>query len=388
MSKDRKYLRFTISDRIEHWTQMATFGTLGLTGLIQKFAGLKISQFIVSLLGGIETVRIIHRTATVVMMLGVIYHIGTTGYKIFVQKNRPTMLPNLRDISNAWGIFLNNLGFKDNKPQEGRFTFDEKFEYWAFVWGTIIMGISGFILWNPIAAVRFLPGEFIPAAKAAHGGEAVLAVLAIIIWHFYNVHIKHLNKAMFTGYLSEEEMIKEHPIELADIKSGIDKGILTEDETKKRKTIFYAVYGVLSAVMLGGVYLFVSIEDTAIKTISPNPGAVEIYVPITPTPIPTPIPSPTSPEVEEISASWNGGINNLFADTCGQCHGEIALGGLNITSLKTLLAGSNSGQQIIPGEAQSSPLVEVQSAGNHSGQFSGEDLALIREWINLGAPVD
>ena len=63
-----------------------------------------------------------------------------------------------------------------------RFTFDEKFEYWAFVWGTLVMGLTGFMLWNPIVTAKILPGVAIPAALAAHSGEALLAVLAIAIW--------------------------------------------------------------------------------------------------------------------------------------------------------------------------------------------------------------
>ncbi len=89
-------------------------------------------------------------------------------------------------------------------PQMGRYTFEEKMEYWAFAWGAIIMGATGFMMWNPISTVKFLPGEVIPAAKAAHGGEALLAVLAIIIWHMYGVHIKRFNKSMWTGKMSEK----------------------------------------------------------------------------------------------------------------------------------------------------------------------------------------
>ena len=73
MTENRQYQRFTLSDRIEHWTQMAAFATLAITGLIQKFAEARISQTMVGLLGGIETTRIIHRSATVILMLGVIY---------------------------------------------------------------------------------------------------------------------------------------------------------------------------------------------------------------------------------------------------------------------------------------------------------------------------
>ncbi|MCS7039976.1 MAG: hypothetical protein NZP34_10260, partial [Caldilineales bacterium] len=74
-------------------------------------------------------------------------------------------------------------------------------EYWAVIWGTAVMIITGFMLWNPITTTKFLPGSWIPAAKAAHGGEALLAFLAIIVWHVYNVHIKTFNRSMFTGKL-------------------------------------------------------------------------------------------------------------------------------------------------------------------------------------------
>ena len=63
------------------------------------------------------------------------------------------------------------------------------------------MGLTGFMMWNPLATVKLFPGEFIPASKAAHGAEAVLAVLAIIVWHMYGVHLQRFNKSMWTGQL-------------------------------------------------------------------------------------------------------------------------------------------------------------------------------------------
>ena len=90
------------------------------------------------------------------------------------------------------------------------------------VWGTFIMIITGFMMWNPIATTNYLPGQFIPAAKVAHGGEAVLAALAIILWHFYHVHLRHFNKSMFIGKMTRHEMEEEHPAELALIEAGKD----------------------------------------------------------------------------------------------------------------------------------------------------------------------
>ncbi|MFN3414162.1 MAG: cytochrome b/b6 domain-containing protein, partial [Thermoanaerobaculum sp.] len=173
-----------------------------------------------ALLGGIEGVRVIHRVAAVVLMLEVVYHLGAVGYRLFVQRSRLNMLPTVDDVRAAIGTFLYNLGLRQTRPQQGRYTAEEKLEYWAFVWGTVIMVITGFMMWNPIATTRFLPGEAIPAAKAAHGNEALLAVLAVIIWHVYHVHLRRFNKSMFTGTLTEEEMLEEHPLELEEIRRG------------------------------------------------------------------------------------------------------------------------------------------------------------------------
>ena len=165
----------------------------------------------------------------------------------------------------------------------GRYTFEEKMEYWAFVWGAAVMGATGFMMWNPITATKFLPGEFVPAAKAAHGGEAVLAVLAIIIWHMYGVHIKRLNKAMFTGMQTEEEMLHEHPLELTDIKAGKHHrpGPAT---IRKRQMIYFPIAAFLTLGMLAGIFGFINAEETVLTTITPL-TETEIYVP-QPTPQP------------------------------------------------------------------------------------------------------
>ena len=385
MSKETepKYLRFTISDRIEHWTQMLGFTLLGLTGLIQKFSSSAIGIALIRALGGIEAVRVIHRVAAVMLMFSVIYHIGAVGYKVYVKRMRPTMLPTFGDVKAAWYLFLNNIGRRKQRPQQGRYTFDEKFEYWAFVWGTVVMGLTGFMLWNPIASSRILPGAFIPAAKAAHSAEALLAVLAIVIWHFYNVHIKHLNKSMFTGKLSEHEMLEEHALELADIKAGLDR--LPPDpvlEAKRRKIIF-PVYGVVAAVMLFGVYTFVTIEDTAITTVPPA-EQVEVFVPFTPTPLPTARPTPTP--APDAGNSWEAGIAMLFESKCVACHGAAALGGLDITSYESTLQGGKLGAGIVPGDLEASFIYKVQSAGGHPGQLGEAELQLIEGWITAGAP--
>lgn len=192
------------------------------------------------------------------------------------------MLPTLKDVKDAFQAFAYNLGLAKTYPQMGRYTFEEKMEYWAFVWGAIIMGVTGFMMWNPITTARFLPGEFIPAAKAAHGGEALLAVLAIIIWHMYGVHIRRFNKSMWTGYLTEEEMLHEHPLELADIKAGLAKPTIDPQTLRRRQAIYFPIAGLLALLMLGGVYFFVFGEQTAVLAAAPI-ETVPVYAPRTPT---------------------------------------------------------------------------------------------------------
>ncbi|MER3543204.1 MAG: hypothetical protein C4311_01045 [Chloroflexota bacterium] len=383
VSLSRKVLRFPLSYRIEHWVAVASFIPLAITGLVQKFADVTLSKSLIALLGGIERVRVIHRVAAVVLMLEVVYHLGAVGYRLFVQRARPSMLPTVDDARALIGTFLYNLGLRKSRPQQGRYTAEEKLEYWAFVWGTIIMVITGFMMWNPIATTRFLPGEAIPAAKAAHGNEALLAVLAVIIWHVYHVHLRRFNKSMFTGYLTEEEMLEEHPLELADLKAGVAARPLDPQGVAWRQRAFLAAYGVIAAVLLMGIYFFVTFEQTAITTVPPAEEVV-VFAPLTPTPLPTPLPTRTP--APQVVLSWEGGIASLLQQKCGACHITVKLGGLDLSTYQGALKGGNSGPAIVPGDPEASVLVTKQAAGNHPGQLSGDELALIRKWIEAGAP--
>ncbi|HET7144896.1 MAG TPA: cytochrome b/b6 domain-containing protein [Anaerolineales bacterium] len=280
---NQAYLRFPLARRIEHWVMMLSFVTLALTGIPQKFSMSNISISVIQALGGIEVLRTIHHTAAIVMMLGSVWHLLVMGYSVFVLRDKMSMLPSLQDAKDGIQALQYNIGFSKTYPQMGRYTFEEKMEYWAFFWGAAVMTITGFLMWNPITATQYLPGEFVPAAKAAHGGEAVLAVLAIIIWHMYGVHIKRLNKAMFNGMQTEEEMLHEHPLELADMKAGIADRRPDSATLRKRQMIYYPIAAILTVAMLGGIYGFINNEQTALTTITPL-TETQIFVPQTPQP--------------------------------------------------------------------------------------------------------
>lgn len=386
MSENRKYLRFPLSYRIEHWVAMGSFTVLAITGLIQMYSEAGISIAVIRLLGGVEATRVIHRGAAIVLMLEVIYHIGAVGYRFFVKRASMEMLPSLEDVRNAWRTLCRNFNLGGKRPQQGRYTFEEKAEYWAFVWGTVIMVITGFVLWNPIATARILPGEVIPAAKAAHGNEALLAVLAIILWHFYHVHIRNFNKSIFTGYLSEEEMLEEHPKELADRKAGLAERSLDPRQVRRRRRIYLPVYGLVAISLLVGLYTFATFESTAIATVPTPEGDVPVFAPFTPTPIPTD--APTQPATAGVvPTSWEAGIADLFSRRCGGCHtGDNPSGDLNIDNYEDTLAGGNSGPGIVPGDPAASEIISRQVTGDHPGQFTGQELDFVIDWVERGAP--
>jgi formate dehydrogenase gamma subunit len=404
----RTYQRFPLARRIEHWVMMLSFTTLAITGLPQRFSSAPISIAFVGMLGGIEVLRTIHHIAAIVMMLGTAWHLLVFGYLSYVRRTRLTMLPTLQDVKDAWQALLYNIGRAKTPPQMGRYTFEEKMEYWAFVWGAIIMGATGFIMWNPVTTTRFLPGEVIPAAKAAHGGEALLAVLAIIIWHMYGVHIKRFNRSMFTGKMTEEEMLHEHPLELADIKAGMAERPVDDATLRKRQRAYLPIASVLALFMLLGVYGFVSAEQTALTTIERQVPTVVVFVPWTPTPAPTQ--TPTSPATETArptvspttapegtpdstpstpavasDLTWDNSIGVLFQAKCATCHGAGALGGLSLSTYSDAMKGGASGPVIVPGDGANSLLVTRQQAGGHPGQLTPEEIAQVIEWIDAAA---
>lgn len=380
----QKILRFTLYHRIEHWVFMASFTILGLTGLVQRYSENTFSVWFVTTLGGLDNVRWVHHFAAFVMMLVTIYHIGAIVYRLYVLRVRPTMLPTMADLRAALDSIKYYIGFRKSPAQQGRYTFEEKAEYWAVVWGTVVMGVTGFMMWNPIITTRLLSGEVIPAAKVAHSLEAVLAVVAIFLWHFYHVLVKTLNKSMFTGFLNRHQMVDEHPLELADIKAGLATRPLDSKEKRQRERWFWPAYAVVAAVSFVGVYFFVNYEVTALDTVTPVTTEV-VFAPLTPTPLPTLLPTNTPAPLPAV-ATWDDGISDLFEARCGACHNSSSkLGGLDLSSYQGIIEGGRSGPVIVPGDPDASPVYSIQAAGGHPGQLSPEELELVKAWIESGA---
>lgn len=271
-SGERQYPRFRLGARIEHFVLMVSFTVLAVTGLPQMFAESGLSQDLINLMGGIEFVRVVHRWAAAVLILGSVYHILTTSYRFFVKHEQMGMVPDRKDAEDLRDYVLFNLGRRDHHPRMRKFNFGEKFEYWAVVWGTAVMILTGFMLLNPIATTSVLPGEVIPVALAAHGNEALLAVLAIIVWHMYNVHVKHFNPSIFTGRMPRSQMKEEHALELERLDAGEKPWPELDLPTRRRRQrIYVAVATVVGVVAIVIVVWMFTFEQTAITTVLPTP---------------------------------------------------------------------------------------------------------------------
>ncbi len=266
--KPKQIKRFGWSARIQHIILLVTFTGLAMTGLPQKYAQAAWADTMIGLLGGIETVRIIHRILATGLMALAIYHGGELTYKLFVLREPPYMLPSFADFKDLIQTMAYNLGFRKEHARMPRFGFGEKLEYWAVIWGMGVMILTGFMMWNPIATTHYLPGEAIPAALTAHGSEALLAVLAIVIWHLYNV-LTHGNFSIFTGWIRAKLEKEEHALEYERIEAGDLPKPPAKDVFRKRMRVFVPIAVVITLVLLAGLVWFVTFEQTAITTIPP-----------------------------------------------------------------------------------------------------------------------
>jgi formate dehydrogenase gamma subunit len=218
-------VRFNLQQRVEHFVTMTTFALLCLTGLPQKFYTAGWAQGLVWFFGGQDTMRWIHRISGLVLAVSTIVHF-TNGILIMLSKKQHfSMVPTKKDFEDAILQLRYYLGATDKHPQYDRYTYKEKFEYWGLVVGNVIMVLTGFILFFPVQAAQLIPGQLIPAAKVAHSNEGLMAFFVITIWHIFNAHLNPdvfpFDASIFTGKVSRERYLHEHPLELARLEGGL-----------------------------------------------------------------------------------------------------------------------------------------------------------------------
>ncbi|UCC84835.1 MAG: cytochrome c3 family protein [Gemmatimonadota bacterium] len=216
--EDRKtgtVMRLDRSQVIQHLLLAISFTMLVITGFALRFPEAWWVDTL-SFVGMTEEVRgDLHRIFAVVMIAAALYHLYYVASSKRGRVEFRAMLPAYQDIVDLGDSIDVYLFHRERKVRFGRYDYTQKAEYWAVVWGTVIMVVTGFVLWYPTGAVRIWPAWWlVPAAQTIHYYEAWLATLAIIVWHFFFV-IFHpdaypMNWAWVTGKMSREEIKKHH----------------------------------------------------------------------------------------------------------------------------------------------------------------------------------
>lgn len=261
--------RFTKFERVLHVIMILSFLMLALTGMLLKFSYTGWALFIVKLLGGVETAGFIHRFASTMLFGVFISHIydlvrkKRTYFKSWKDMllGKDSMLPNRKDWQDFTGSIKWFIG-KGPRPQYGRWTYWEKFDYFAVFWGIFVIGSTGLTLWFPSIFTFFLPGELINVATIIHSDEALLAAGFIFTIHFFNTHFRPekfpMDTVIFSGSYHLEEFKFDRPDEYKDVmeEGNIETMYAPEPSLKFKKA--FTIFG-WSALTIGLIIVFLII---------------------------------------------------------------------------------------------------------------------------------
>ncbi len=221
--RHRMYLRMTLNERLQHAALLTSFVTLVLTGFMLRYPEAWWVAGIRSLSDNVFELRSwLHRIAGVVMVTASVYHVGYLSFTARGRQLFKDLLPALQDFSDVLNVLRFNFGVLREKPKFGRFGYVEKSEYWALVWGTVLMTLTGAMMWFENTTMSIFGKLAWDIARTVHFYEAVLATLAIVVWHFYfvifNPDVYPMSLAWLTGKISEKDMEEEHPLELEQMR--------------------------------------------------------------------------------------------------------------------------------------------------------------------------
>ncbi|HVP15608.1 MAG TPA: cytochrome b/b6 domain-containing protein [Terriglobales bacterium] len=212
----RWHLRMTRIERAQHALLLVSFFTLVGTGFALKFPESWLFSWLTRLEGGFALRSFLHRAAAVVLIGTSLAHVGY----LFTRRGRgvfAALVPTLRDVREAATNLLYLAGLRRTAPTFDRFSYIEKAEYWALVWGTVVMSLTGLLLWFENQSLRWLPKWTIDLATMVHYYEAWLAFLAILVWHIYqnvlNPDVYPMSWTWVTGLMSDEQLQHEHGAE-------------------------------------------------------------------------------------------------------------------------------------------------------------------------------
>jgi len=221
--------RMNIHFRIPHWLTVLSFPVLVITGFALKFPESWWAHPILRWESEFALRGTVHRVAGVVLLASFFYHIA---HLIVSRRDRAIlryMSPGIQDARDLLDVFRYNLGLSSDRPVFGKFSYVEKIEYLAFMWGTAVMAASGVMLWANNFMLRNFPKWVLDAALALHYYEAILATFAILIWHFYTVvfdpEVYPMDRAWLTGRTSADHLKHTRPayyLELVSAQQSVE----------------------------------------------------------------------------------------------------------------------------------------------------------------------
>jgi cytochrome b subunit of formate dehydrogenase/5-methylcytosine-specific restriction endonuclease McrA len=206
--------RMTVNQRWQHLVLLSSFIVLVITGFALKFP----DTWFAHTLGMGEHLRgIIHRVAGVILIAAGIYHVFYLAAAREGRRLLRDIAPRPKDAFDALAAMRYYLGLSKEKPKFGRFNYAEKAEYWALVWGTALMGLTGIMIWAKVWVGDLFARWWVDVATAVHFYEAILATLAILVWHFYQVFfdpdVYPMNWAWWDGKMPVEHYRHEHELD-------------------------------------------------------------------------------------------------------------------------------------------------------------------------------
>jgi cytochrome b subunit of formate dehydrogenase len=215
--------RFTGVERLTHALMVFSFLGLVITGIPLHFSYAPWALTMMELLGGVRAAGNIHRFCGVITFGYFFLHLGMLAVRFARAEDKSaflfgprSMVPRMKDLEDVIGMFRWFVG-RGPRPRFDRYSYMEKFDYWAVFWGVAIIGGSGLLLWFPVFFSRFVPGWMFNVATIVHGDEALLAMGFIFTIHFFNSNLRPekfpIDVVMFTGRARAEYMEEEHPIE-------------------------------------------------------------------------------------------------------------------------------------------------------------------------------
>jgi cytochrome b subunit of formate dehydrogenase len=207
--------RMNLHFRIAHGLTVLSFPILVVTGFALKYPEAWWARPIVAWEAEAAFRGLVHRIAGVVLILSLLYH---AVHLLASRRDRALLrlvVPRLQDARDLWGTLRYNLGLSATRPKFGPLSYAEKIEYLAYIWGSVLMAGTGFLLWFNTLTLANLPSWVADAATVTHFYEAILATLAILLWHFYMVifdpAVYPMDLSWITGKASADHLRETRP---------------------------------------------------------------------------------------------------------------------------------------------------------------------------------